>query len=163
MNVTSHVISGGNAGVHEIINAMLPIIRQGPKSPLVMQVARQLARSSSQRQNAVAIKFFVKRVFRYVDDPTTEEHLEDADYLLRQYAIYSEIPGDCDEVAILAGSLGVAVGIPVELTALAFAPVDILSHVYVTLCPNDGSAVDIDITRPATGIPPIAASLTVEV
>lgn len=163
MNVTTHTISGDNTGINEILNTMVAVIRTGPQSPLVIRTARMLARSS-QQQTAINIKFFLKRVCRYVDDPLTEEHLEDADALLRVYALTSEIPGDCDEVAILGGSLALAVNIPVTLTAIAFAPQTLLSHVFATLHPNDSMLpVDLDITRPSGGIPAVAASMTVEV
>lgn len=168
--MTQHVehaaLAYGDRGVMFTLGQMAGMIRRAPQSPLVMQTARALA-GTSQRQSAQAIQFFVRRAFRYVDDPVYDEHLEDAEYMLLEYERTAMVKGDCDEAAILAGSLALAIGIPVELTVLAFddgtGDAPHFSHVFATLLPNDGPRVSADVTRPQWNGAQVVKSLTVAV
>ncbi len=162
--VTTATIGTGDTGVQQTLVLMSRLVEQDQQIPLVVETARQLAvaqGAGSEYRSALTIRAWMARVWRYVGDPVTREHLEDADYLLRQYQQLAYIPGDCDEAAILGATLGKAIGIPASWTVLAFnhGP---YSHVYATLYPADGPAVELDVTRPAQRLATPTRSLTVE-
>lgn len=157
-------LGSGDHGTMQTLAVMADLIRSGPRSPIVMQAARALAVGVGQRAWAISILYFVRRAFKYVDDPVTDEHVSDAEYMLREYDRTAQVRGDCDDAAVLAGSLAHAIGIPVYLTVLAFENGAPYSHVYATLCPDNGSSIDVDVTRPIGPVrAPVARSMTVEV
>ena len=172
VTVTTRVLRVGDAGIMDTLAQMVSLIRAGINEPIVMEAARQLAAANGSvtDQAAVAnrIKAWMMRVWRYVDDPVTTEHLEDAGYLLGRLQALSYIPGDCDEVAIFAATMGLAVGLTPYLTVLAFNPdatgqTAQFSHVFTTLLTQGGRYVSLDVTKPSGPVAPVSRSLTVSV
>jgi len=170
--VTTRVLATGDAGIMDTLSAMASLIQQGVNDPVVMNTARQLATGSGpaldQFTTAQRIKAWMMQHWRYVDDPMTTEHLEDARYLLERYQALSYIPGDCDEAAILGATLGLAVGLAPYLTVLAFggtgsAQTDPYSHVFAILLTDRGQRVSLDVTKPSGPVAPVSRALTVSV
>lgn len=176
VTVTTHVIAVGDAGVLHTLRVMQGLVDQAMDSPIVIQAARSLATADGAQQSpadqyrtALRIRAFLYRYWRYVDDPTTREHLEDATYLLTQFQANRYFAGDCDEAAILAATLGKAVNLGATFTVLAFdtGPGDPANnaryaHVYTTLLTAGGQWVNIDITRPSGPVAPVVRSLVVD-
>lgn len=160
-------LGDGDAGVMQTLALMSQLVERDMTVPRVVETARQLAvaqGAGSEYRTALTIRAWLARVWRFVGDPVTREHLEDADYLLRQYEALSYVPGDCDEAAILGATLGKAVGIFASWTVLGFEDGTArprYSHVFATLYPNDGPAVSLDVTRPMQTTARVVRSYTV--
>lgn len=111
---------------------------------------------------AVAIRAWVDRRFRFVRDPLGVELLETPAFLLARIERDGSVQGDCDDAATVAAALGMAVGIRATLHAVAFfssaAP---FAHVYAVLHPEPGAPVEMDITHQAgKRRPPVSRRLT---
>jgi transglutaminase-like putative cysteine protease len=167
--VQQSTIAWGDQGVMQTLAAMSGLVHQGMASPAVIETARSLALygGNDPRTQAQAIRHWMTRVFRFVPDPVSAEHLTDADYLLSQLDATGVIVGDCDDAAVLGASLGEAVGIPATWTVIAFDEGEATarySHVYASLLTGPNQAIDLDITRPSQGsVAPVVRSLTVAV
>ena len=172
VTVTRATIAVGDAGVLQTLAVMQSLVDQAMDSPIVIQTARGLAASDGAQAQAVTalrIRAWMARFWHYVDDPVTREHLEDATYMLNQFQQNRYFSGDCDEAAILAATLGKAVGLDATFTVLAFDMGDgtpaqsaRYSHVYTTLLTSAGQAINIDITRPSGPVASVVRSLEVD-
>ena len=92
------------------------------------------------RGEACACLAYVRDQIRYVRDPASAEQLSPPDWVMRIGA------GDCDDKAILLGSLLASIGHPARFIAVAFEP-EAWSHVWV----QDrigGRWVDLEPTEP---------------
>lgn len=165
------VIAYGDAGVETTLNAMGDLIDGGVDNPVVVGFARQLVTMAGgdagrdQYRCAATIAGWLGAVWRFVDDPLDRELLRDADAMLREYAATGVVMGDCDEAAVLGGTLGKAVGLGVALTALGFdaseGPAPFV-HVYAVLLTDDESYVSLDVTKPRGPVPLAVRSLTID-
>jgi hypothetical protein len=169
---TSRVsIAYGDAGVEQTLTVMAQLIDEGVDSPHVVLFARMMAVRAGVRNQyaqAQAIRAWMARVWRFVDDPPDRDLVTSADWLLAQLQVSPIIAGDCDEAAILGGALGKSVGMFVRLVVLGFpssepAEPDRLSHVYAVLLTDDGREVSLDVTRPAGPVPAPTRLLTMDV
>jgi transglutaminase-like putative cysteine protease len=172
MTLVSRVsIAGGDAGALDDLGIMCRLVNDSLHNPFVVMASRDLVvRAAPQRdtrRQAIAIRGWLARVWRFVDDPAGEELLRDPEHLLREYFATSQIIGDCDEAAILGAALGKTVGIPATFTVLAFDPVDsgsaTFSHVFASLLLPDGSLFSLDVTKPPGSVPAPTRELTVDV
>ena len=174
VTVQRTTIANGDAGVLQTLAVMAQLIDRAQDDPMAVQFARQLVSLFNSGHNqyltATQLRYWLARVWVYVDDPAARELLRDANGMLREYDATARVTGDCDEAAILGASLGVAVGIPATLTVLAFdtgaaSGAARYSHVYASLLPDNGPEVMLDVTRPPAGtpIPPVTRWLTVAV
>jgi hypothetical protein len=152
---------------------MRAVIDEGVDDPAIIHAARRLAVGAGVRREfaqALAIRGFLARVWRFVDDPMDRELLQDAPSLLAEYMATGTASGDCDEAAIFGATLGKAIGLDATLTVLAFpvpgeapSPQDQFCHVYATLLTPAGQAVDLDVTRPRGPVPLPSRVLSVDV
>lgn len=168
---SSRSIAGGDAGALETLAIMAELTNRATRNPFVVAAARSLAvRSSSPRDDygqAIAIREWLARRWRFVDDPTDTELLRDPENMLREYFDTGGVMGDCDEAAILGAALGKSIGLGACFTVLAFDPRDGgnggFSHVFATLLTSDGRSVSLDVTKPAGSVPAPSRELSVEV
>jgi transglutaminase-like putative cysteine protease len=161
---TFGALRAGYAGTMDDLNQMARLIGRSIQSPAVVMLARQLvARFPRNPQaQAVAIRDFLRSVWRYVDDPRADELLRDGDHMIGELARTGVITGDCDEAAILGAALGESVGLEAELVALAFGDDrSDYSHVYAQLLTPGGGCVSLDVTRPPGPVPPPSRTLVV--
>jgi transglutaminase-like putative cysteine protease len=165
--VNTSGLMGGDAGVEQTFDAMARLANAGQSIPVVVDFARALATNSgaSQARGALAIYNWLARTFKYVDDPVDTELLISPAVMIQAAQANGVIRGDCDEAAILGASLGKAVGIEAQFTALAFEDdPDRLSHVFAVLLPNDGAPVSLDVTRPrGKRLPAVTRTLSMPV
>lgn len=169
--VSSVAVRGGDGGTIDDLTVMVDLVNSSLVCPPVVFFARSLAVDAAPLRNqyaqAVAIREWLRRYFRFVDDPAGLELQRDPENLLNEYAATNRIIGDCDEAAVLGAALGKAIGLGACFTVLAFSPSDggdgSFSHVFATLLTDDGRAVNLDVTKPAGSVPPPIRVWSVEV
>lgn len=130
---------------------MVRIVRASVSNPQVWRVARRIvgsANSRNQRVQALAIRKWCLKHYRYVRDPKRVELLQQPAQLLREIARYGYFVGDCDEASLLTAALCTAVGIRCELHAVSFRANSPLSHVFAIAYPDGAAPVELDIVRP---------------
>jgi hypothetical protein len=97
-----------------------------------------------------ALDAFVSERFKFLRDPFGQELLRRPEYLLQRIQAQGGVQGDCDDVAQLVATLGMAIGFPAEFCAVSFDPAgQHLSHVFTVLRLPSGVPVQFDVTRPA--------------
>lgn len=151
--MTGH-IAAGYVGSMQTLARMRSMVRQSLTMPDVVQTAAHavtLAPERDQVQQALAIRAFLQRAFRFVPDPKGVELLRTPLFQVREIRRNGASIGDCDDAAILGAALGLAVGIPAMFRVIAFKPGAAFSHVYTILTPKGRPAIDLDVTKPATG------------
>jgi transglutaminase-like putative cysteine protease len=169
--VSSVTIGYGDTGTLGDLRAMVDLVNASLTVPAVVFAARALAVNSAPARNqyrqAIGIRSWLARYFKFVDDPTGLELLRDPENLLREYYATNRIIGDCDEAAVLGAALGKAIGLVACFTVYAFTAADggsgDFSHVFASLLTDDGRAVSLDVTKPAGSVPPPSRVLSVEV
>lgn len=171
MIVSRRFIRYGDAGAVDTLGIMGELVNDSLQNPIVVGAARELVTRSAPARDgyrqAIQIREWLARVWRFVDDPTREELLRDPDAMLREYFETGKIAGDCDEAAVLGAALGKAVGLGACFTVLAFDPIDGgtggFSHVFASLLTGDGRSVSLDVTKPGGSVPAPIRDLSVEV
>jgi transglutaminase-like putative cysteine protease len=147
------------------LGRMAANIRASLKDPAVVEVARGIIAGVAPRDcvgQARAIRAWVDRRFRFVRDPLGVELLETPAFHLSRIKQYGFVQGDCDDAATLTAALGMAVGLPATLHAVAFFERDApFAHVFTLLHPPGAAPVEQDITHQAgKKRPPISRELT---
>jgi len=152
-------IGEGDEGARQTLRLMRKIVRQALKDPTVLERAVQVitqATPHDQLGELRAIRSFLTKNVRYVNDPESFELLRQPDYQLDRIAAGGMAEGDCDDVAILGATLALAIGRPARFVAVGFGGEDEpFSHVWAeTLV--DGFWRELDTTRPigATALRP---------
>jgi transglutaminase-like putative cysteine protease len=167
--ILTSALPWGDYGVTYTLNQMAELVNDGLNDPELMTFARVMAVKAGIRNSlaqAYAIRAWLDRVWRFVDDPNDREYLVDPVSLLDDYYDLGFIPGDCDEAAVLGAALGKAVGFSATFTVLGFQTPegdDRYAHVFATLLTPDGGEVSLDVTRPHGPVPTPTRSMTVDV
>ncbi len=143
----------GDAGVEQTINEMRSLVDEALRDPQIIRLSTDIVRSVSAFDDygeANALYEWVRRNIRFTKDPVNKEKLYPPAELLKIRA------GDCDDIAMLLGTLLMAVGYPARLMTVA-ANGDEFSHVYVEANVN-GEWVPLDPARYDSqfGVPPPA-------
>ena len=100
--------------------------------------------------------------WRFVADPKGLERVTTPHQLLLDFQRTATLAGDCDDVAVLAASMGLIAGLRSRYVAVGFeGPTRPVRHVFAELATPLGW-VDMDITRPAD-IPPVNRVITVDI
>lgn len=134
----------GDAGVEQTINAMRGLVDEALRDPSIIRLATDIVRSVpafDDFSEAQAIFNWVRSNIRFTKDPINKEKLYPPSELLKIRA------GDCDDMAMLTGTLAMAVGYPARLVTVA-APGsgDEFSHVYAEANVN-GQWIPMDSAR----------------
>lgn len=106
-------------------------------------------------EQAHAIRDWLENRTEFLRDPDGIEMLHGPVWQVQQIRKYGVVRVDCDDVAMLSAALGKSVGLRARFVVVAFdnakAP---YRHVWTELAPRKNAAwVDMDITRPAQGLP----------
>jgi transglutaminase-like putative cysteine protease len=144
----------GYAGSMMTLARMRSIVRKSLTQPVVVEAAHRIISFLPPRQQtrqAFAIRDVLARSFQFIADPKGVELLRTPVYQIEQIKEHGVTTGDCDDAAILGAALGMAVGIAARFRVIAFRPGADFAHVYAILTPNDGPAIDLDVTKPTTG------------
>lgn len=121
-----HRISEGSEGTRQTLHIMRDLVRQWKMHPRVRQLAKKIVQpcpAKNIRCEVSRLHAFVSNKIRYVRDVQDVETVQAPDVTLRDKA------GDCDDQAVLIGSLLCSIGHPVRFIAVGFRP-GVFSHVY---------------------------------
>lgn len=132
--------------------------------PLVMLARRVVlpAGANDRAERVELLRRWLKQHTRFVPDPLGAEYLVEPSDMLAGVRSMGKVGGDCDDVAMLAGSMCRAVGIPARFTAVAFEEGQPYRHVFAEA--HDGRDWrDLDVARPMFPSSRIRRALTLEV
>jgi transglutaminase-like putative cysteine protease len=137
---------GGETAIWQAVEAMKRGILEEAVSPAVRIFASQLVASCRPNDptcRAARIFAFVKSRMRFVPDPFQVEALGLASYHLKLIQERGETYGDCDDGALLIGTLARAVGLPVRLAVASFRSDQKFHHVWAEVrVPNGWAELD---------------------
>lgn len=157
-------IPGGDAGTEATLRHMADVTRTGAVSPLVRGVAARLVMGTGRdwALHARLIRDWVDVHTEFLLDPSVAEALTPAEDAIRLIDTDGIAQFDCDDVAILAASLGCSIGLQARFVAVAFR--EAYAHVWCDLGSPAGDAwLSVDPTRPVFGLPSITRTLILEV
>jgi hypothetical protein len=138
----------GEAGTAQTVKKMRELVDQAVSDPSFVRQAIEIVRgipAYNDVAEASTVYEWVKRNVRYTKDPVTKEKLYPPRELLKIRA------GDCDDISMLMGGLGIALGYPARLITIAANPEnpEEFSHVYTELevPPGSGQWIAMDAAR----------------
>lgn len=158
-------IAEGDAGVRQTVAHMADLIREGVAQPLVRETVTEIVGGlgpNSFIDQIYAVREWCAQHVHFLRDPSGVELLHSPEWLLRTIHANGAAYVDCDDAAILAGSLCGAVGMQVALVTVAFldnaAP---FSHIWASASPpvafldttGKQQWMELDVTRPMQDIP----------
>jgi len=156
----------GDAGARQTLAMLARMVRDAAVTPAIVSIARTIiqpaGRNDRERQIAL-IRAWVQGRTKWQPDPHGEEYLVPPAIMLARIAQGGTAPGDCDDVAALAGALLKGAGLPTRLTAIAFPPSKSFRHVLAEASPAPGRWLDLDTTRPPSTTARPVRGLTVRV
>jgi len=133
---------------------MRRLARQGSAQPLVRQTAASIVRGISGTDGsaqAYAIREWVGDHVSFLRDPRGLEALYTPELQIRTILTTGVSQVDCDDVATLAASLGLAVGLLARYVVVGFhSPKNPYQHVWAELADlRLPQWVEVDVTRPS--------------
>lgn len=160
-------IAEGDRGARQTLQLMAGLVKAALRDPVVLERAAAVVQGVPGRSAELqyrAIRDFLAYHLVYLYDPETMELLREPRYLLDRMSLTGRAEGDCDDVAMLGATLGLAVGRPARLVAVGFqGPQGPYSHVYAELF-IDGQWREVDTTRPiGQPLVPPSRGMTLEV
>jgi hypothetical protein len=165
VTLSERYIDHGDAGISQTVDAMLELMRDGARLPIVRATAAEIASTAPRGSTATetgyylaaAIREWVAARWRFVDDPDAAELLYGPEPQLGFIAEHGAMFADCDDAAILLGSLAVASGLEVRVMCVGFLTNDApFVHTWVEFRPKTLGAsawLEADTTRPMQSIP----------
>lgn len=155
-------------GTHLTLMQMRMMVYREFVTPIVRITAGEITAGSGNDgyEQAQLIRDFLTTHTEFMRDPDGVEMLHGPAWQLQQIRSTGVVRVDCDDVAMLGAALGKAVGLRARFVVVAFggkkAP---YRHVWAEVSPNGREWVDMDVTRPAQGLPfdVISRTLTVGV
>lgn len=165
--IAFRAIAGGDLGASQTLAAMRDTARAALKDPRVLEAAGTIVRAAPARDYAGQVRLlraWVASHTKFLRDPVGLELLRTPRYMLDEIARVGVAQGDCDDIALFAAALGLAVGLPARFVALGFrGATGPFTHVITELRAGD-RWLELDTTRPvwARGVR-IARRLTREV
>ena len=146
-------IPGGDRGVEITVRAMREIAREAAlESERVHQLAIRLAAMSSNRDRRaqlVTLWRFLRTGVNFKPDTFDAEHLRIPDQLLDEIAAHGRTSADCDDVAMLAASIIMALGMRAGVAVVGRGRR--FEHVFAVADLGDGRPFTLD---PQERIPP---------
>lgn len=106
-------------------------------------------------EQAQEIRDWLETHTEFLRDPDQVEMLHGPVWQIQQIQQNGVVQVDCDDVAMLGAALGKAIGLRARFVVVAFdAPNAPFRHVWAELSSANVDAwVDMDVTRPAQGLP----------
>lgn len=158
MLATFTSIPNGDVGTYITVAHMRSLSRAASYDPTTRTAAVKLVAGTSGkdgREQARTIRSFLEDHTSFLRDPHGTEALHDPKMLLRTILTGHIAYVDCDDVAMLAAALGLAIGLRARFVLLAFGtPTSPFRHVFAELGdPRTGRWYEMDITRPAQDLP----------
>jgi len=154
---SSYLIPGGDAGTRTTLETMRTLAHIQSAHPVVRQTAVGIVRGvagTSAALQARLIRDWVESRVLFLPDPLGTELLHEPSALIVH--IYKEGVAhvDCDDVALLAATLGRSIGLRTRYVAVGFSPQSPYQHVWAELASPSGAPrwLPVDPTRPMQGL-----------
>lgn len=127
-------------------------------NPIVRLTASEIVRGlggTDAVAQAQEIRDWLEAHTEFLRDPDKVEMLHGPVWQLQQIKQNGVVQVDCDDVAMLGAALGKAIGMRARFVIVGFdSPNSPYRHVWTELAPANLNAwVDLDVTRPAQGLP----------
>jgi transglutaminase-like putative cysteine protease len=155
-----HTIPSGDAGTRAMLDSMKRNVARDYLKPIVRLTAVEIVRGLPARQDGqqiAAIRDWMVQHFQFLRDPRGAELNYSPEWMIREVQKTGVMNADCDDAAVLAASLGKAIGLRARFVCLAFFSKSAgFSHVYTDLASPIGKSpkwVEMDVTRGAQSIP----------
>jgi len=167
--VKEYTIPAGDGGTRATLGMMYALIVAASKHPNVRDMAMKIMRTDKLKPSTsiYALREWIRLVVPFVRDPLTAEALTDPVAMIARIEQHGRAPGDCDDVAMLAAAMALAVGFRTRLAVVGFrntAPLplaggidtlDPFLHIWCEVAPPTGTLVwtELDTTRPMQRVP----------
>lgn len=163
-----HWIPPGDDGTAATLQYMAQLALRGAVTPACRGVAARCVLGSGRDPlfHARLLRDWVDRHTEFLADPTHAEGLTPPEKLVSVIASSGIAQCDCDDVAMLAAALGVAIGLRARFVVVAFGggPSPAFAHVWCDLAGPDGAQwLSVDPTRPVLGLPRITRMQMMEI
>lgn len=163
MQAFHFMIPSGDAGTFATLRHMARLVRGAMVVPRVRYVAAAIASDAASRDGTLqahAIRAWVEDHTTFLRDPRGAELLHDPALMVCSILTHGNIHVDCDDVAMLAAALGMAVGLRARFTVVGFnSPASPFRHVWTDLSdPRAERWIEMDVTRPAQGLDGVRVS-----
>lgn len=139
----------GEAGTAQTVAVMRRLVDQAQADPTFVRFVVDLVRAVPAYDDLGETRQlyeWVRQNIRYTKDPVSKEKLYPPQELLKIRA------GDCDDLAMLLGAMGLTLGYPARLITISADPENPqeFSHVYLELevPPGSGQWIPLDAARP---------------
>lgn len=135
------------------LDAMRRLARERAKTPAVANMALGIECNARRTRGVIAgLAGFLSRSVQFQRDPDGVEYVRDPLVMLGEYKATGRTHGDCDDVACLAATIALALGLHVRLVVLKFAgPASPYLHVYAEVAEpvEPATFTALDTTAPA--------------
>ena len=163
-------VPDGDAGTYQTVQWMRAIVHRNAVDPVVRQTTAAAVRGVPfDRGNihAELIRQWIEARTYFLADPTYAEALHAPEWQIRQILTRGVIGVDCDDIAMLAAAMGLAIGLQARFVIVGFtSPKAPFRHIWTELAAvRSPRWVVIDPTRPMQGLESLSVSrrLVVEV
>ena len=159
VNASLYSIGFGDAGTAQTLDRMGRLVRDGLRQWITRDVAATLAQAVPFQDGdgqICAIREWVNAHFYFLRDARGVEQLHDVPLMLNKIAATGSFAGDCDDAAILLGSLCGVIGCAVRFQAVSFLDnPSSFAHVWAEAQAPQGTGdwLELDITRPFQRVP----------
>lgn len=141
-------IGNGRAGTYDTLHRMIALVRSDRAWPGVRLLAASIVAGvpgTSPVAQIGAIRAWLSDHVRFLRDPRGVELLHAPSWQVAEYNRTGSLSVDCDDVAMLAAALGMAIGLRARFVVLGRQSFE---HVYAELAPPNGLPwLEQDITR----------------
>lgn len=144
-------IPDGDAGTLATLQEMDRVVRwdlSHSRDLLARELAPIVPVRGTPLEVARAIREHLARRVRFTFDPPGLELVQAASHMLRT----TRPQGDCDDIAVMGATLGLAAGLPARFVVVGFTPDGPFQHVYTEL-ETPAGWVDLDTSRDLQGVP----------
>lgn len=155
----------GEGQTRTTLQVMARLAARSAYSPAVVAAAVDAVRSVSGRDTvglARELEAWGRTHLAFLPDPLLDgDFIRTPDYMLAEVERFGVARGDCDDAAVLMAALGLAIGLPARIRAVAFTDWRPFEHVWTELGTAAGW-IELDPTREEP-IRHIDRSLVIEV
>lgn len=157
---------GGDMGVWMALRNIRRYVRDAVADRLVIETAQSIVKGCAQRDDrceALTLRKWLAKNFRFVRDPVRQETLRSPRAHLEQLKRDGVVSGDCDDAAVLGASLAAALGFEPYAVVTGYRRAGAPFQHIITMLPLDDNStewLDLDVTRPAGQAPAVTRSMS---
>ncbi len=151
-------LPSGDLGTFFTLGTMKSMVQREFLLPVVRLTATEIVAGLGGQdgvEQAHVIRDWIESHTEFLCDPDQSEMLHGPAWQVQRILTHQRVYLDCDDIAMLAAALGKAVGLRARFVVIGFAsPTAPFRHVWTELAPRTAPAwVEMDVTRPAQGLP----------